>query len=88
MQVYLLKGKGSFTDNEGKEVIYPISKLVLANSQGDSLEIKMDKTTKRLLPYIFKIVPSNELTEDEAGNQVEIHYLKEKFAENKSIMVE
>lgn len=88
MQIYLLKGKGSFTDNEGKEVVYPINKLVLANEFGDSVEIKIDKITKKLLQYVFKIVPSNELTEDESGNQVEIHYLKEKLAETKSIMVE
>lgn len=86
MQIFQIKGNGHFTSNEGKEVSYPINKLVVQNSRGDSLEFKLDKTQKMLLPYLFNQKPSGTLTEDEAGNEVEVIYLTDIDNEKKVVI--
>lgn len=65
-KVYLIKGQGTFTDNEGKTVKYPVEKLILSNGE-DQVEIKIDKITKKLIPHLFSVTDSGILTEDENG---------------------
>lgn len=83
--IQLLRGKGTFTGNDGNTITYPIEKLVLANDAGEKVEIKLDKMTKRLIPYLFKVVKSGELVQDDNYNELELYYLEEKMQKPKEL---
>lgn len=72
--VYLIKGKGSFTDNEGKTTTYPVEKLVISNGESD-VEIKLDKIAKKLIPYLFSVTDTGVKTEDENGVECKLFRL-------------
>ena len=86
MRVFYIKGKNLFTDNEGKSVEYQINKLVLGNEQGNTIEIKLDKMTKKLLPFMFYLSPTDERYVDETGAECEVYRLSED--QPKSITIE
>ena len=74
-KVAIIKGTGSFSGDV--EVHYPIYKLVLFNKQGNSLEIKLDKLTKKMLPFMFNLVENESDFEDDNGNVCKLYTMEE-----------
>lgn len=77
LNVFIVEGKGQFTDNEGKTVIYPIRKLVVSQKQ-TQVEIKIDKINWKLLTMCFDLFKDGSKYEDEYGNELDIIYFDEK----------
>lgn len=77
MRVFYIQGTGHIIA-DGKDSPYPINKLVLANSKtGVTLEIKLDKLNKKLLPALFKVTPTDTKYQDDNGVQCDILELGE-----------
>lgn len=64
--IFIISGKGSFTDDKGNTNHYLVHKLVLGN-QGNTVEIKVDKMNWKLLNMGFGLVKTGEVYEDENG---------------------
>lgn len=62
---------------DGKEVKYPIHKLIIQNKRGEEIEIKLDKLNRRLITYLFKVEDTNTMVEDENGVQCKLYNLVE-----------
>lgn len=77
MKLFYIQGTGKIYGEDGKITPYPVNKLVLQNKKGDETEIKIDKITKKVLPYMFNIVPDGSHTEDENGVECEVFTLNE-----------
>lgn len=75
--LFIIKGKGEFTDNEGKTVYYPINKLVLENKRGNTLEIKLDKINKKLIENMFCLEKDGSMTQDDNGFECDVYTLQE-----------
>lgn len=69
--VFIVEGKGEFTDNEGKTIIYPIRKLVVSQRQAQ-VEIKIDKLNWKLLTMCFSLYKDGSMYEDDAGNKLDV----------------
>lgn len=76
MRLFYIQGTGKIYEGD-KITPYPVNKLVLQNKKGDEVEIKLDKTVKRILPYMFNVVPDGSKTEDENGVECEVFTLNE-----------
>lgn len=76
-KVYQIQGYGEFYDNNGNLQKYPINKLVLSNGE-DTLEFKLDKVQKRILPYMFDLVKTDIKTEDDNGVECDLYELKDR----------
>ena len=75
--MFLIKGQGTLTQDD-KTTTYPIFRLVLANSKnGNTVEVKMDKFSKKLLPALFNITPTGEMYEDDNGVQCQVFELQD-----------
>lgn len=72
----IMQGEGSF-ETDGKLVKYPIKKLLVTNSLGEQVEVKLDKTSYRILGFMYDFVDDG-ITEDENGVQCSLFLLKEK----------
>ena len=81
--IFIVEGKGEFTDNEGKTIIYPIRRLVVSQNQAQ-IEIKIDKINWKLLTACFSLFKDGSIYEDEAGNKLEVIY----FDEEQDVAVE
>lgn len=79
-QILYIKGQGHFETEDGKTVNYPINKLVLCNTHGEQLEIKLDKLSNRILPFMFNLEESDQVYVTESGDECDLYYLKEKIA--------
>lgn len=77
MNISYATGKGHFTDNEGKDVVFPINLLILSNGTS-TIEIKLDKISNKLLPYMFDMTPTDMVYESDNGYQLEHFYLNDK----------
>lgn len=76
MLLQVLQGYGKF-EKDGKDIEYPIRKLIVTNEEKQSVEIKLDKTEYRILSYLFDFKDSG-VTEDENGVQCSLFLLKGK----------
>lgn len=72
----IMLGEGSF-ETDGKLVKYPIKKLLVTNSNNEQVEIKLDKTSYRILSFMYDFQDEG-LTEDENGVQCSLFCLREK----------
>ena len=78
MRVYLINGEGTFTGDDGQITKYAVNKLVLANSKtGQEIEVKLDKLNRRLLPALFKVTPTDTMTQDFNGVQCKVLELED-----------
>lgn len=75
MKLYQIIGQGSFTSSDGSIVKYEVNKLLLQTQRG-SIEIKIDKLNKRLLPFLFEQVPTDQMVEDTNGVQCTLFELE------------
>lgn len=77
MRIFYIQGTGHIIA-DGKDSTYPINKLVLANGKtGNTLEIKLDKLNKKLLPALFVATPTDTKYQDDNGVQCDIFELGE-----------
>lgn len=75
----ILKGKGRMTGNDGTDIVYPINKLRITTIDGQhEIDIKLDKTARHILPYMFDVVATDSYTEDENGNKCQVWLLQDK----------
>lgn len=72
----IMLGEGSF-ETDGKLVKYPIRKLLVTNSLNEQVEIKLDKTSWRIIGFMYDLQDEG-ITEDENGVQCSLFLLKEK----------
>lgn len=79
-QLFYIKGQGHFETQEGKLVNYPINKLIVCNENNEELEIKLDKTSNRILPFMFTLEESDRIYVTESGDECKLYFLKEKLA--------
>lgn len=78
MRVYLIQGEGTFTSDDGQMRKYAVNKLILANSKnGQEIEFKLDSVNRRLLPVLFKVTPTDTMTQDINGVQCNILEIEE-----------
>lgn len=77
MKIAMLTGEGSFTNDKGDLVKYPIRKLVIQNNEGNEVEVKLDKMAYILLSYLFDFKDEG-VTEDSNGVQCSLFLLREK----------
>lgn len=77
MRAYIIQGHGTMT-RDGETTTYPIYRLVLANTNtGNSLEFKVDKINRRLLPALFNLTSTGEMVEDVNGVQCNVLEIEE-----------
>lgn len=72
----VMQGEGSF-ETDGKLVKYPIRKLLLTNALNEQVEVKLDKTSWRIIGFMYDFQDEG-ITEDENGVQCSLFILKEK----------
>lgn len=72
----IMQGEGSF-ETDGKIVKYPIKKLLITNSLNEQVEVKLDKTSYRILGFMYDF-QDDGITEDENGVQCSLFLLREK----------
>lgn len=77
MNICYITGVGKFI-NENGEQKYQVHKLRIYNEAGQDVELKLDKTSRRILGFMFDFQELEELTEDENGVQCTIYQLKDK----------
>lgn len=69
-------GEGSF-EKDGKLIKYPIKKLLITNALREQVELKIDKTSWRILGFMYDFKDEG-IIEDENGVQCSLFLLKEK----------
>lgn len=77
MKISYATGKGHFTDNEGKDVVFPVNLLVLSNGY-TTIEIKLDKISNKLLPFMYDLTPTDMVYESDNGYQLDHYELSDK----------
>ena len=85
--IFIVEGKGEFTDNEGKTITYPIRKLVVSQGQSE-IEIKIDKINWKLLTMCFSLYKDGSKYQDENGNELDVILFDEEEKEPVKIPVE
>lgn len=77
MKISYATGKGHFTNNEGKDVVFPVNLLVLSDGY-NTIEIKLDKMSNKLLQYMFDFEPTDMVYESDNGYELEHYNLSDK----------
>lgn len=73
-KIAYIVGTGSM-EVDGKQINYPVHKLLIANKRGDELEIKLDKINRKLLTYVFDLKDTGTMVQDENGVQCKMYNL-------------
>lgn len=77
----LLTGKGKM-EREGSEIIYPIYRLrITTDDCMHEIDVKLDKVARRIIPYMFAVVDTEQYVEDDMGNKLKLYGLKERNVE-------
>ena len=77
MNICYITGVGTFTNENGQQK-YQVHKLRIYNKSGQDIEVKLDKTARRILGFMFDFQELEEMTEDENGVQCTMYQLKDK----------
>lgn len=73
-KIAYIVGTGSM-EVDGKQINYPVHKLLIANKRGDELEVKLDKLNRKLLTYVFDLKDTGTMVQDENGVQCKMYNL-------------
>lgn len=73
-KIAYIVGNGSM-EVDGKQISYPVHKLLIANKKGDELEVKLDKINRKLLTYVFDVKDTGQMVQDENGVQCKMYNL-------------
>lgn len=76
-KIAYVSGTGTFTDDKGNLVKYPIHLLVVTNGQ-DELEIKLDKLNNKLIQFMFDLEKDDAMYETDNGVQCDLYWLHDK----------